>query len=83
MAISWELDPSWTAANRCEIATIGEYELIAIDLPATPRQPAVISWEIYGPPGRTNLLRWGKCATFDEAKVVAEAALKEIRGNIS
>lgn len=78
--IPWQPDDSWRSANRAETATVGRYELIAVDMPATARLPAAISWELYGPPYYTTLLAWGKCASFEEAKAVAEAALKEIRG---
>lgn len=75
--VTWEPCEDYTSANRAEMAVVGDYELIAADLPETPRQDAAISWELYGPPDATTLITWGKSGTFEEAKATAEAALAE------
>jgi len=32
--VTWQRDPNFTRANRAEHALVGDYELIAFDLPA-------------------------------------------------
>jgi hypothetical protein len=70
----WEKDPEFIRANRAEHARVGDYELVAFDLPADRAGPAVIGWEVFGPPRRQRLLARGDSKTFDDAKAAAEIA---------
>jgi hypothetical protein len=48
--VTWQRDPEFIGANRAERACIGDYELLVFDLPAELAGPAVIGWELFGPP---------------------------------
>ena len=66
--VTWQRDPEFSRANRAEHALVGDYELIAFDLPATLAGPAVIGWELFGPPRHQELIAHGEAQTFGEAK---------------
>jgi hypothetical protein len=70
----WEREPEFTTANRAERCRIGDFELVAYDLPAGRGGPRVIGWEVFGPPRRQRLLARGDSKTFDDAKKEAETA---------
>src|SRR6516162_7937793 len=57
--VTWQRDPEFSRANRAEHALVGDYELIAFDLPATLAGPAVIGWELFGPPRHQELIDHG------------------------
>ena len=69
-------DPEFWSAGQAEHAIVGKYEIVAFNLQPTAQFPTRdIGWELFGPPKRQRQLATGKCATFDEAKAAAEAAL--------
>jgi hypothetical protein len=72
--MKWEREPEFTTANRAERCRVGDYELVVFDLPADRAGPAVIGWEVFGPPRRQRLLARGNSKTFDDAKAAAEIA---------
>ena len=76
--VTWQRDPEFTRANRAEHALVGDYELIAFDLPATLAGAAVIGWELFGPPRHQELIARGEAETFGDAKAAAEAAFDEL-----
>jgi hypothetical protein len=76
--MKWEREPEFTAANRAERCRIGDYELVAFDLPADRAGPRVIGWEVFGPPRRQRLLARGDALTFDDAKAAAETAFAKL-----
>lgn len=75
-SIKWTRDPEFRSTEQAEHAIVGNYELVALNLHPTARFPTRdIGWELFGPPERQTQLATGKCATFEEAKAAAEAAL--------
>ena len=70
----WEREPEFTKANRAERCRVGDYELVAFDLPAGRAGRREIGWEVFGPPRRQRLLARGDSKTFDDAKAAAEIA---------
>jgi hypothetical protein len=66
--MKWEREPEFTTANRAERCRVGDFELVAFDLPAGRAGPRVIGWEVFGPPRRQRLLAPGDSKTFDDAK---------------
>jgi hypothetical protein len=72
---AWIIDSEFWSANRAEKRIVGPYELVAVDLPATPNCPAEIGWELFGEPNFVTQLATGRTTTFDEAKTAVEAAL--------
>ncbi len=77
--IPWEPDPYYTSATRAERASIGDYEVIVLDLPPGLHFQRSISWELFGPPFRARLIEWGEnCATFEDAKARAAEALARV-----
>jgi hypothetical protein len=71
-------DPEFIGANHAEHAMVGGYELLVFDLPADRAGPAVIVWELFGPPRRQELIDHGEVETFDDAKAAAEAAFAKL-----
>src|SRR5215471_9939099 len=67
--MKWEREPEFIGANR---ARAGDYELVVFDLPADRAGPAVIGWELFGPPRHQELIDHGDALTFDDAKAAAE-----------
>ena len=63
---------------RAERARIGDYELLVFDLPADRAGPAVIGWELFGPPRHQELIDHGDEQTFDDAKAAAERAFDKL-----
>lgn len=48
--VTWQIEPEFIGANCAERARVGDYELVVFDLPADRAGPAVIGWELFGPP---------------------------------
>jgi hypothetical protein len=71
-------DPEFIGANRAERTLIGDYELVVFDLPADRAGPAVISWELFGPPRHQELIAHGEAQTFEDAKLAAERAFDKL-----
>jgi hypothetical protein len=69
--VTWQRDLDFIGANRAERACIGDYELLVFDLPAE-RGPAVIGWELFGPPRHQELI------DLDDAKAAAERAFDKL-----
>ena len=66
-------------ADHAEHAKVGDYELLVFDLPADRAGgPAVIGWELFGPPRRQELIAHGEAHTFDAAKAAAERAFDKL-----
>jgi hypothetical protein len=76
--VTWQTDPEFIGANHAEHAMVGDYELLVFDLPADRTGPAVIGWELFGPPGHQELIDHGEVETFDDAKAAAEAAFAKL-----
>jgi hypothetical protein len=76
--ITWQDEPEFIGANRAERARIGDYELVVFDLPSDRAGPAVIGWELFGPPRHQELIAHGEAQTFDAAKVAAERAFDKL-----
>ena len=76
--VTWQRDPEFIGANRAERAHIGDYELVVFDLPADRAGPAVISWELFGPPRHQELIAHGEAQTFEDAKLAAERAFDKL-----
>jgi hypothetical protein len=74
-------DPEFIGANRAERTLIGDYELVVFDLPADRAGPAVISWELFGPPRHQELIAHGEAQTFEDAKLAAERAFDKLRAS--
>ncbi len=75
--IPWQPDPGFSNADRAEHAIIGGFELIAYDLPETPKgAPHVVGWELFTGPDLQDLVARGDAETFDAAKAAAEEALR-------
>ena len=72
--MKWEREPEFTTANRAERCRVGDYELVAFDLPAGRAGRREIGWEVFGAPRRQRLLARGDSKTFDDAKAAAEIA---------
>jgi hypothetical protein len=47
--MKWEREPEFTTANRAERCRVGDFELVAFDLPAGRAGPRVIGWESLRP----------------------------------
>jgi hypothetical protein len=71
-------DPEFIGANRAERTLIGDYELVVFDLPADRAGPAVISWELFGPPRHQELIAHGEAQTFEDTKLAAERAFDKL-----
>jgi hypothetical protein len=55
--IKWTRDPQFWSAERAEHAVVGNYEIVAFDLPPTAGFPTRdIGWELFGPPNRRTQL---------------------------
>ena len=76
--VTWQEEPEFIGANRAERARIGDYELLVFDLPADRAGPAVIGWELFGPPRHQELIAHGEAQTFEDAKAAAENAFDEL-----
>ena len=48
------------------------------DLPADRAGPAVIGWELFGPPRHQELIAQGEAQTFDDANAAAERAFDKL-----
>jgi hypothetical protein len=46
--MKWEREPEFTTANRAERCRVGDYELVAFDLPAGRAGRREIGWEVFG-----------------------------------
>jgi hypothetical protein len=53
---------------------------VVFDLPADRAGPAVISWELFGPPRHQELIAHGEAQTFEDAKLAAERAFDKLLG---
>jgi hypothetical protein len=73
-AFPWKPDPEFGSANRAEHAVIGDYELVAFDLPSTLPGVPLIGWELFTGPDLRELVDKGDAPTFEAAKSAAEAA---------
>src|SRR5215831_17838793 len=62
--VTWQTDPEFIGADHAERACIGDYELVVFDLPADRASPAVIGWELFGPPRHQELIATGDAKTF-------------------
>jgi hypothetical protein len=76
--VTWQRDPEFIGANHAEHAMVGDYELLVFDLPADRAGPAVIGWELFGPPRHQELIAHGEAQTFEDAKAAAENAFDEL-----
>jgi hypothetical protein len=76
--VTWETDSEFIGANHAEHAMVGDYELLVFDLPADRAGPAVIGWELFGPPRHQELIDHGEAQTFDDAKAAAERAFDKL-----
>jgi hypothetical protein len=76
--VTWQRDPEFIGANRAERACIGDYELLVFDLPDHRAGPAVIGWELFGPPRHQELIDYGDAQTFEDAKAAAETAFAKL-----
>ena len=76
--VTWQTDPEFIGANHAERACIGDYELVVFDLPADRAGPAVIVWELFGPPRHEEPINHGDAQTFEDAKVAAETAFAKL-----
>jgi hypothetical protein len=77
--VQWLPDREFWSATRAEHAFVGNFELIAFDLPAMTLSPHEIGFEVFGPPDHRTLMATGAAATFEEAKSAAEAALRSVQ----
>jgi hypothetical protein len=76
LRIKWTRDPEFWSAEQSEHAIVGNHELVAFNLQPTAQFPTrEIGWELFGPPERHTQVATGKCASVEEAKAAAEAAL--------
>ena len=78
--VTWQREPEFIGADHAERARIGDYELVVFDLPADRAGPAVIGWELFGPPRHQELIAHGEAQTFDAAKAAAERAFDKLQG---
>jgi len=76
--VTWQKDPEFIGANDAEHAMVGDYELLVFDLPADRSGPAVIGWELFGPPRHQELMDHGEARTLDAAKAAAERAFGKL-----
>jgi hypothetical protein len=76
--VTWQTDSEFIGANHAEHAIIGDYELLVFDLPVDRAGPAVIGWELFGPPRHQELIDHGDEQTFDDAKAAAERAFAKL-----
>jgi len=76
--VTWQTDSEFIGANHAERAMVGDYELLVFDLPADCAGPAVIGWELFGPPRHQELIAQGEAQTFDAAKAAAERAFDKL-----
>jgi hypothetical protein len=76
--VTWQTEPEFIGANRAERARVGDYELVVFDLPADRAGPAVIGWELFGPPRHQELIAHGDAQTFEDAKAAAESAFDKL-----
>ena len=76
--VTWQEEPEFIGVNRAEYAMVGDYELLVFDLPADCAGPAVIGWELFGPPRHQELIAQGEAHTFDGAKAAAERAFDKL-----
>src|SRR6516225_4450908 len=76
--VPWQIDPEFIGANHAEHAMVGDYELLVFDLPADRAGPAVIGWELFGPPRHQELIAQGEARTFGAAKAAAERAFDRL-----
>jgi hypothetical protein len=74
--IHWKPEPEFWSATRAEHARVGAYELVAFDLPPHRGEPRIIGWELFTGPDLNDLVAKGDAATFEAAKVAAEAAYR-------
>jgi hypothetical protein len=72
--MKWEKEPEFATTNRAERCRVGEYELVAFDVPAGRTGRREIGWQVFGPPRRQRLVARGDSKTFDDAKAAAEIA---------
>ena len=76
--VDWQKDPEFIGAIHAEHAIVGDYELLVFDLPADRAGPAVIGWELFGPPRHQELIDHGEERTFEDAKAAAERAFDKL-----
>jgi hypothetical protein len=76
--VPWQTDSEFIGAIHAEHAIVGDYELMVFDLPADPAGPAVIGWELFGPPRHQELIDHGEAQTFEDAKAAAERAFDKL-----
>ena len=76
--VTWQEEAEFIGADHAERARVGDYELVAFDLPADRAGPAVIGWELFGPPRHQELIAQGEAQTFDDAKAAAERAFDKL-----
>ena len=76
--VTWQTDSEFMGANHAEHAMVGDYELLVFDLPVDRAGPAVIGWELFGPPLHQELMDHGEARTLDAAKAAAERACDKL-----
>jgi hypothetical protein len=74
--IEWKPDLEFWSASQAEHAFVGPYELVAFDLPEDKSGPREIGWELYIGTDFDVLVATGRAATFEDAKLAAEAAYR-------
>jgi hypothetical protein len=71
----WKPDPEFWSATRAEHTVVHGYELVAFDLPPTPKdERRIIGWELFTGPDLGELMAKGDAGSFEAAKAAAEAA---------
>jgi hypothetical protein len=51
---------------------------LVFDLPVGRTGPAVVGWELFGPPRHQELIAHGEAQTFEDAKAAAERAFDKL-----
>jgi hypothetical protein len=74
----WQPDVSFRPPGRAEHGFIDGFELLAFDLPGYKDDPRVIGWEVFGGDDFLTMVTKGTCATLEDAKAAAEAALANL-----
>ena len=80
--LHWVDDSAYWSANRAQHAIVGDYELIAYDIPPTGDAAAKIGWEIYTGPNQSQLLRTQEATDFNAAKAAAEQAGRVLQNDL-
>jgi hypothetical protein len=74
----WVPDPEWPTANRAEHAIVGEYELVAYDLPDNGVAPRLIGWEIFTGPKFMTPVASDVAESFEAAKQEAAGFWRDL-----